>query len=233
MTGQPSVGTTAAEISPGTAHELRVATADDVPRLADALADAFMDDPVYTWLMPSGPRLRRRMRTMFLAELEQYALPNGATVWTTTAGCDGAVVALPPGAWAMPKTFSGREALQWVSAFGRRILLASRVQRSMESHHPREPHIYIRAIGVRSARQGQGLGSALMQPALERADAAGLPAYLEASSERSAALYARFGFVHLGALALPAGGPSLWPMRRPPAPTSARAAERERTPHRG
>ena len=42
-----------------------------------------------------------------------------------------------------------------------------------------------------------------MQPTLERADSAGLPTYLEASSNRSAALYERLGFVHLGVLELP------------------------------
>lgn len=39
---------------------------------------------------------------------------------------------------------------------------------------------------------------------------------LEASSERSAALYERLGFVHLGVLELPDGAP-VWPMRRFPA----------------
>jgi hypothetical protein len=37
-------------------------------------------------------------------------------------------------------------------------------------------------------------GSALMRPTLERCDHEGIPAYLEASSERNAALYERLGF---------------------------------------
>ncbi len=67
-----------------------------------------------------------------------------------------------------------------------------------------------------AAEQVQGLGSALMRPALDRCDADGVSAYLEASSERSAALYERLGFVHLGVLELPDEGPSLWPMQRQP-----------------
>ncbi len=73
---------------------------------------------------------------------------------------------------------------------------------------------YIRTVGVRPAYQRQGLGSMLMQPTLERADAAGLPTYIEASSERSAALYERLGFRHLGAFELPDGGPLVWPILR-------------------
>jgi ribosomal protein S18 acetylase RimI-like enzyme len=89
------------------------------------------------------------------------------------------------------------------------------VQKDMERRHISEPHFYVRTVGVRTALQGRGLGSMLMQPTLERADSAGLPAYIEASSERSAALYERLGFVHLGVFELPEGGPPVWPMRRP------------------
>ena len=64
-----------------------------------------------------------------------------------------------------------------------------------------------------------------MQPTLQRAESAGLPAYIEASSQRSAALYERLGFVHVGALELPEGGPPLWLMRRPPAGSADHATD--------
>jgi GNAT superfamily N-acetyltransferase len=182
--------------------------------LAGALADAFIDDPVYTWMLPRSLRLKARMRALFTAELEQYGLPRG-TVWTT-AGCDGAVVALSPGAWEMPKSMTLTQALVWARAFGRRLSLAARVQRAMEERHLREPHFYVRIVGVRTASQGRGVGSALMQPTLQSADAAGVPTYIEASTQRSAALYERLGFLHLDVLELPEGGPPVWLMRRPP-----------------
>jgi GNAT superfamily N-acetyltransferase len=203
---------------------LRLATARDVSRLAGVLADAFMNDPVYTWLLPGSRRLTPRLRAMFTAEMGQYVLPNGGTV-CTTSGYDGAVIELPPGAWEMPKSFTGKEALRWVRAFGTRLPLAMRVQRAMEERHLREPHFYVRTIGVRTALQGRGVGSALMQPTLQSADSAGLPTYIEASSERSAALYERLGFVHMGVLELPDGGPPVWPMRRPPAGSTHQAAD--------
>ena len=161
---------------------------------------------------------------MFAAEMEQYVFPNGGTVWTTS-GYDGAVAELPPGAWEFPTSMTGKEALKWVRALGRRSLLATRVQRLMEERHLLEPHFYIRLVGVRTALQGRGLGTALMQPTLERADSAGLPTYLEASSDRSAALYERLGFVHLGVLELP-GGPPVWPLAFPCKPVrDARSAK--------
>lgn len=193
---------------------VRPATAEEIPRIAKALADAFINDPVYTWMLPGHLRLKPRLGTMFTAEMQQYGMPQG-TVWTT-GGCDGALIALPPGAWEMPKSMTFGQALVWARACGSRLFLAARVQRAMEERHIREPHFYVRIIGVRAATQRRGLGTALMQPTLQRADAAGLPTYIEASTQRSAALYERLGFRHLDVLHLPDGGPHAWPMRRPP-----------------
>ncbi len=200
--------------------EVRTASADEVPKVAAALADAFVNDPVFTFLCPGRLRQKARLRTMFAVEIEQYVLANRGTVWTTS-GYDGAVAELPPGAWEMPKSATGRETLKWIGAFRTRLPRAIRVQRAMETRHLREPHFYVRTVGVRTALQGQGVGSALMQPTLERADSAGLPTYIEASSERSAALYERLGFLHMGVLELPDAGPPVWPMRRPPTETRA------------
>ncbi len=204
---------------------VRIATARDVPRLAGVLADAFTNDPLFTWMLRGSLRLKQRLRTVFTTEIEQYGLPNGGTVWTTPE-YDGAVLELPPGAWQMPKSMTGREALRWLWAYGRRLPRAISVQKAMEERHPREPHFYVRVIGVRTARQGQGIGSALMQPTLQRADAAGLATYIEASTQRSAALYERLGFVHMDVLELPNGGPPVWLMRRPQAGPTHDAAHR-------
>lgn len=196
------------------ATEVRAATADEVPKVAAAFADAFVDDPVFTFLRPGRLRQHARLRAMFTAELELYVLRNGGTLWTTS-GYDGAVAELPPGHWEMPTSATGKEALRWLWAFRTRLPRAIRVQKAMASRHIREAHFYVRTIGVRTAQQGKGIGSALMQPTLERADSAGLPTYIEASSERSAALYERLGFRHMGVFELPEGGPPVWPMRRP------------------
>jgi GNAT superfamily N-acetyltransferase len=125
----------------------------------------------------------------------------------------------------MPKSMTGKEALKWLRAFGTRLLLAGRVQRAMEERHLSEPHFYVRIVGVRTARQGKGVGAALMQPTLQKADSAGLPAYIEASTKRSAALYERLGFMHIDVLELPDGGPPVWRMRRPPAGSTHHAAD--------
>ena len=64
----------------------------------------------------------------------------------------------------------------------------------MAKVHPHEPHHYLAFLAVRPGRQGHGLGTALLRDRLRRLDAAGAPAYLEASEPRSRALYVREGF---------------------------------------
>lgn len=54
-----------------------------------------------------------------------------------------------------------------------------------------------------------------MRPVLDMCDRDGVPAYLEASSERNKALYLRHGFEVVGEIKLP-DGPRMWPMWRSP-----------------
>jgi ribosomal protein S18 acetylase RimI-like enzyme len=106
-----------------------------------------------------------------------------------------------------------------VRVFGRRLPLAFRARVRMERRHPRKPpHWYLAIMGVDPQSQGRGFGSMLMQPALEILDAQRTPAYLEASTPRSRALYERHGFAVTGEFNLPSGGPTLWQMWREPQP---------------
>ena len=68
---------------------------------------------------------------------------------------------------------------------------------------------------MRPERQGRGLGTALLQPVLERCDRDKVPAYLEATTPRNLACYQRNGFEVTQEFALP-DGPPMWPMWRTP-----------------
>ena len=85
------------------------------------------------------------------------------------------------------------------------------------ANHPgHESHAYLPFMGVTASAQCRGIGTALLTLHLNGLDAAGRPAYLEASSRRNVALYTRLGFAPIGEpLPLP-GGPSFFPMWRPP-----------------
>ena len=63
--------------------------------------------------------------------------------------------------------------------------------------------LYISVIGTRPEAQGKGYGSAIVTFLLQRADEVNLFTYVEATSERSRAFYARFGFELLQVMCLP------------------------------
>jgi GNAT superfamily N-acetyltransferase len=201
--------------SPLAAPGMRRATVEDVHRLKAVLADAFFEDPVLGWLMPEDTRRRARLRRFFAIELRHMTLPRGRA-WATS-DLTGVALSLPPDAWRAPL----RVTLLEGSAFGAHLSRAARMGAAMERRHVREPHYYVRDVGVHPDVQGKGLGSALLHPTLDRCDREGLPAYLEASSERNAALYERLGFQLTGELRV-AGSPPLRLMLRPPHPSGAK-----------
>ncbi|MEU2104663.1 MULTISPECIES: GNAT family N-acetyltransferase [unclassified Nocardia] len=80
--------------------------------------------------------------------------------------------------------------------------------------HPREfPHRYLQVIVTVPEHRGQGAGAAILADRLAAASEAGVPAFLEASTERSARLYRRCGFAPTATThTLPENGPTLIPM---------------------
>ncbi len=64
--------------------------------------------------------------------------------------------------------------------------------------------------------QGRGLGGALLRGVLDRCDRTKSPAYLEASTEKNARIYERYGFGVTEELRIGADGPPLWLMWREP-----------------
>lgn len=197
----------------GDAPGIRAATPSDVDALSQALAAAFMDDPIFGWLLPDRGRRYDKLLRFFALEVGDVVLPTG-TVWMSDAG-SGACLELPPDAWRLPLRTQALHAPQFAAIFGRLLPRALVTITQMERRHLREPHLYVPYIGVAPEGQGAGLGTELLRRTTARADAERLPAYLEATSERNAALYARLGFEHLGAFTV-LGSPPLWPMRRPP-----------------
>ncbi|MFF1354163.1 GNAT family N-acetyltransferase [Streptomyces sp. NPDC058297] len=202
---------------------IRRATEHDRADLVRLLDEAFMDDPVSGWVFP-GLAHRRRRHAALMAAFIDISLSEGYVDITE----DGAAAALWLSIPARPGGQAGRDENQdeaedddgpaqlraAVDPDNERV---EEIGRLTSGAHPRErAHEYLWMIAVDPARQGQGLGTALMAPVLDRCDREGVAAYLEASSARSRVLYERLGFACTGnGVALP-DGPTMWPMWRNP-----------------
>ena len=191
----------------------RRARTNELQQLAALLAAAFDDDPVWGPYFFPDQRRRQEGLTRFLAgELRQF-MPHEA-VWTIE-DLAGVAVWAPPGHWQVPPRELLGRAPSIAKAFGRGLPRVLRATAVVEKQHPGDPHYYLPYIGVAPARQGNGLGTALLRPVLDRCDTEGTPAYLEATNKRNLPLYRRQGFEVREELDLP-NGPRLWTMWREP-----------------
>jgi ribosomal protein S18 acetylase RimI-like enzyme len=194
---------------------VRKATAADVPRLATTMARAFYDDPVVgEWCMPDAAGRLERLERGFRLFIEQVYLRHDECY--VVDGLVGGALWLPPGTWRVGGLEQVRLIARMAAIHARGLPRILRVLAFIEKHHPHEPHYYLPFVGVQPDWQARGIGSALLRPVLERCDRDGVPAYLEASSERNLALYERHGFEVVETLPLPGGGPPVWPRWRLP-----------------
>ncbi|NUW36069.1 GNAT family N-acetyltransferase [Nonomuraea sp. SMC257] len=189
---------------------VRQADGTDRQAVLDVLTEAFMTDPLACWLHPRPGERGLGQRHLYRSLLDHPAAEayligdrEGAAVWLTLA--EGQELREEP---------AGGSERQGRGEGGARLRALGE---ALARRHPDgEPHLYLPCMAVVGGRRGAGLGSALLRHGLERADSGGLPAYLEASSPRSRALYLRHGFEDLGEPVRVADSPLLWPMRRPP-----------------
>ncbi|HEY4944172.1 MAG TPA: GNAT family N-acetyltransferase [Rhizomicrobium sp.] len=192
----------------------RRATENDAAVLSRLFAAAFTADPIFDWIARPGPRRATALEQFFFWLLKVRAIPFGEVWMSADAGVCAAW--LPPGSDASPGGFVDQ--LRLMPMFLRlcgfpRLRRGSAMGDAMEKNHPHEEHFYLAFIAVAPRLQGLGLGGAMLEATLKRADEAHMPAYLENSNPKNTRLYERAGFVARKNIA-PAGAPPLIAMWR-------------------
>lgn len=194
---------------------IRVAQSEDVEAVTAVLGAAFADDPVMCWAFEDDVRPKRLEAMWRFMSGEGYVPKGTSTVIGDGSAADAAALWLAPGVELTDEEFWAPRLEGFVEVMEGDVERLAAVSEAMGAVHPSEPHWYLLAIGVDPARHGGGLGSALLAHTLALADSQGAPAYLEASSTRSRALYERFGFEVVQEFCAD-GGPTLWAMWREP-----------------
>jgi ribosomal protein S18 acetylase RimI-like enzyme len=197
---------------------VRLATADEVRELAAVLGRAFARDPFFTYLAGDASERNQRMRDAWRGIL-QHASARLAHTYTTDDRA-GVAIWLPPGDTGPNLLDSLRITLVMARFAGwRRLRLVSAAIETLEKkrrEHAPDRHFYLSALGVEPERQGEGIGTALMEPVLASADELGVAAYLETATARNVLLYERAGFEVVEELILPKTDIRGWLMLRRP-----------------
>ena len=163
------------------------------------LAEAFADDPLLEILAPDTAR-RVRLGPQMMGVLLAYGLRYGR-VWANDDASAVAIWLHPEGGrMTMPRMLrAGMWRAPWIlglDGLGR----MSKAMSATEGFHKQVegPHWYLMTVGTRAARQGQGLGSKLVEMGTSRADDAGVPCYLETGTDSNIAFYRKRGFEVVG-----------------------------------
>jgi ribosomal protein S18 acetylase RimI-like enzyme len=189
---------------------IRSLSRDDEERAFAVISMAFISDPVSRWFFPDPVTFFRYFQP-FAVALGGAALDRG-TAWATDDG-SGVVLWMPPGVHPDEKTMASI-----VEAGLRDIPYVEDISGLVEEQlkvHPTFDHMYLPFIAVDPAKQGSGTGSALLSHSAKVCDELGLPAYLEATTPRSRALYERHGFEVTGEVQF-GSSPPMWAMLREP-----------------
>lgn len=195
--------------------EVRPVAAAELPAVASLVGRAFATDAMITWTIPS-PDDGQVAAEAFFRTFHAGSFDEG---WIWVVGddaLDGMAMWVPPD----PDGRYGR-VMQAIDddvaeIMGERKARYDAFWAWIDEHRPRGPHWYLEHIAVEPERRGTGLGRALIEHGLVRADADGVPAWLVTSKAENVPLYERFGFGIDAEEDAPEGGPLLRFMVRAP-----------------
>lgn len=189
--------------------------ARDVGEAAEVLVASHADYPAFRAVFPDPARRERALRPFFrgtIADAVRAGVVEGERVDGRLAGV---AVWLPPGAAALDtrrKLAMFPALLRVMAAAPRSFGRFARFGANVEKAHPDDAHWYLVVLGVRPEHHGRGIGRALLESGLRRADG---DVYLETSDPANVAFYERFGFTVVDpALHLVPDGPPHVAMRR-------------------
>ncbi len=196
-----------------------LAKGSQLTQVSSVLTRAFQSDPAARYVFPDEQGYRERAQAFFSAATVYVNLTG--QVWTTAEPVQGAALWLPPEHHDMHPEHAVTAGLHDFRALvgeeaGER--LGKLLGFLDECHHRAvpQPHWYLMLLGVDTPVQGQGIGSALLQPILKRADQEGTSCYLETCQPRNVPLYQKHGFKVVGEGAIPESEVRYWSFVRSP-----------------
>ncbi|MBL1078254.1 GNAT family N-acetyltransferase [Nocardia sp. 2] len=198
----------------GTQLVVRRAELSEAAEVARVFTLAGADEVVTNWVMEGDDEIAEQYKAQYIPELIDKALREDE-IWLAGTESEIWAVSLWQQVSSLDRaTAEAAQLRELAEQFpdSRPFRRMATVTAATAAHHPTEfPHRYLHVIVTLPEHRGKGAGAAIITDRMKAEPS--LPAYLEASTERSARLYERCGFAHTGTpIALPDGGPTLRPM---------------------
>lgn len=184
-------------VTPPRTFEVHEAQDSEIEGAIEALSDAFQTDPVMSMAV-GGLNKLSTVRRLFRFQIETTYKPRGKI----DVAVDEEGTVLGAALWLNPEGQKGNflgdvKALpRYFRILGLALPRGVITELKLLRARPKFKHWYLYTIGVHSDARSRGVGGALLD--FRRQQLGESPAYLEASTFRSAALYRRHGFFELG-----------------------------------
>lgn len=181
---------------------------------------AFWDFPETVHLLPSERNRKHALPRFLGSDMRDCHTHNGLRVAERDNQVVGAIGFLPPGAYppgpkrALRQIVDLAPALPWGVAAAREGLRGS-VENAKAHRVHAEPHYFIQVLGIDPAYQRHGIGTELITPVLQEADAMGVGCFLFTATEANAAWYHSLGFETERRYNPTPTWPDVWAMWRP------------------
>lgn len=194
-------------------NEIVDAARADFGDVIETLARAFFTDPALSYILKDDALPSRRLPILFdtlvqgdakVGRVVRSSGGEAAALWRASGKADSSSGEFIAQMWPM------------LRIFGTALPRALRVVEGIESHRPKGEFWYLHFVGVRPVHQGKGWGGRIIREGLTRADADGLPSWLETATPENVPLYQRLGFVIQCEWDTAKDGPHFWGMMRRP-----------------
>ena len=198
--------------------DYRLLTLSDVGQAARVISQAFVDDPLCSFMLPFR---RTRTNTLF-----KFFRAFGEVSIKNKRGYGAGDPLVGVAYWKFPDQDSMSISFKALKNFIPLLFTfypigyfrAKAVLNQIDSMHQKYavgPHFYLDNIGVLPSARGQGVSSRLIRPFLERAEAQKVIAYTDTVTRSNVALYEHFGFQCVEESAIAGTGRTVWALRRP------------------
>jgi ribosomal protein S18 acetylase RimI-like enzyme len=197
--------------------DYRNLTFSDVDRAAQVISQAFVDDPLTSFMFPNKATRVKTLHT-FSRIYSEINIRNGR-------GHGVGEPVLGVAFWKFPTqedlSISVKSVVKFLPllfsmypiGYWRARAILSRIE-TLHKKYAAEPHFYLDNLAVLPSARGRGLASKLIRPILEMADAHKSVAYTDTVTQANVPLYEHFGFQCVEASPVNGTGITVYALRK-------------------
>ncbi len=196
----------------------RLLTFSDVEQAAQVISQAFINDPLISFVLPFRHTRVKTLYKFFRAYGEVNIKNNrgygfgeplqGVAYWKSP-NQDNLSISVKSLTLFLPLLFTF-----YPIGYFRAKAIFQKID-ELHKNYADEPHYYLDNIGVIPIAQGKGVSSKLIRPILEMADSQKVITYTDTVTQSNVALYEHFGFQCMEESSIANTGITVWALRRP------------------